>query len=113
METTRQLKLARQIQKDVGEIFEQELRGVFSGALITVTKVHVTKDLSIARVYFSLFGVQNKKDLLEKVKTHKPEIRYHLGNRIRKQVRSIPDLEFFEDDSLDYIENIERLLKNG
>ena len=112
MESNRQLKLARQVQKDIGEIFEQELRGVFSGALITVTKVHVTRDLSIARIYLSLFGVKDKKELLEKIRTHKSEMRYHLGNKIRKQVRIVPELEFFEDDSLDYIENIERLLKS-
>jgi ribosome-binding factor A len=112
MESNRQLKLARQVQKDIGEIFEQELRGVFAGALITVTKVHVTRDMSIARIYLSLFGVKDKKELLEKIRTHKSEMRYHLGNKIRKQVRIVPELEFFEDDSLDYIENIERLLKS-
>lgn len=112
MESNRQLKLARQVQKDIGEIFEQELRGVFAGALITVTKVSVTRDLSIARIYLSLFGVKDKKELLEKIRVHKSEMRYHLGNKIRKQVRIVPELEFFEDDSLDYIENIERLLKS-
>lgn len=112
MESNRQLKLARQVQKDIGEIFEQELRGVFAGALITVTKVSVTRDLSIARVHLSLYGVKDKKELLEKVRNHKSELRYHLGTRIRKQVRIVPELEFFEDDSLDYIDNIERLLKS-
>ena len=79
--------------------------------MVTVTKVQVTRDLAITRVYLSLFGTENKRDLLEKIREHKNEIKYKLGNRIRNQLRSVPELEFYEDDSLDYIDNIERLLK--
>ena len=78
--------------------------------MITVTKVSVTRDLSISRVYLSLFGTEDKQALIENVRKHKNEIKYKLGNRIRNQLRSVPDLEFYEDDSLDYIENIENLL---
>ena len=79
--------------------------------MITVTKVHVTRDLAISRVYLSIFGTEEKEALLEKIRDHKNEIKYKLGNRIRNQLRAVPDLEFYQDDSLDYIENIDRLLQ--
>lgn len=78
--------------------------------MITVTKVNVTSDLSLARVYLSLFGTDDKETLLEGIRKHKNEIKYKLGNRIRNQLRAVPDIEFFEDDSLDYIDNIDKLL---
>lgn len=79
--------------------------------MITVTKVHITRDLAISRVYLSIFGTEDKEVLLEKIRNHKNEIKYKLGNRIRNQLRAVPDLEFYQDDSLDYIENIDRLLQ--
>lgn len=97
--------------KEMSEIFEFEVRGMLQGGLVTITKVVVTRDLSIARFYLSIFAVKEKAKLLEDIRAHTPELRYRLGNRIAKQVRAIPHLEFFEDDSLDYIENIEKLLK--
>jgi len=78
--------------------------------MITVTKVNVTRDLAIARVYLSLFATDDKEGLLESIQKHKSEIKYKLGNRVRNQLRAVPDLEFYHDDSLDYIENIENLL---
>lgn len=99
------------MQKDLGDIFQHETRSFSGGAMITVTKVQVTRDLAITRVYLSLFGTDDKKALLEKIREHKNEIKYKLGNRIRNQLRSVPELEFYEDDSLDYIDNIDRLLK--
>jgi ribosome-binding factor A len=110
METTRQQKMARLLQKELGELLEKEMRGTFQSALITVTKVNVSKDLSIARFYLSIFAVKDKKATMADIRAHTSEFRYRLGNRIRKQVRIIPQLEFFEDDSLDYIENLEKLL---
>jgi ribosome-binding factor A len=86
-------------------------RDIFPGNMITVTKVYVAPDLYMAKVYLSLFGKTDKNELLSQISTHKKEIRLKLGNRIHNQVRSIPELEFFLDDSLDYIENIENLLK--
>jgi len=80
--------------------------------MVTVTKVNTTSDLSIARVYLSVFGVTEKQKVLDKVQRHAGEIRYKLGNRVGKQIRKVPLLEFYEDDSLDYIENIENLLDN-
>jgi ribosome-binding factor A len=110
MESKRQQRIARLLQKDLGDIFQHEARSFSSGALITVTKVHVTRDLGISRVYLSLFGVEDKHSLLENIRKHQKEIKYKLGNRIRNQLRTVPELEFYEDDSLDYIDNIERLL---
>lgn len=110
MESTRQNKISRLIQKDLGVIFQQESRNLFHGAMITVTKVHVAKDLSIAKTYLSLFATKDKDALLEKIRKETKEIRHLLGTRVHNQLRIIPELQFFLDDSLDYIENIENLL---
>ena len=110
MESKRQSRISRLIQKDLGEIFQHEAGGFSGGAMITVTKVLVTRDLSIAKVYLSLFAVKSKAELMDSIRQHKGEIKYKLGNRVRNQLRVVPDLEFFEDDSLDYIENLEKLL---
>jgi ribosome-binding factor A len=112
MDTTRQQKMARMLQKEMGDIFEIEMRRLFPNAMITITKVNVTKDLSIARFYLSIFALRDKKPELESIREHIPEFRYRLGNQIRRQVRIIPHVEFFEDDSLDYIENLEKLMKD-
>ncbi|MDL2314842.1 30S ribosome-binding factor RbfA [Bacteroidales bacterium OttesenSCG-928-C19] len=113
MESTRQQKIARLIQKDLGEIFQQSSRELFNGAMITVTEVRVTKDLSIARVFVSIFpiGVSTKEQIRDTIKENKAELRKRLGIRVKAQLRVIPDLDFFLDDSLDYLENIEKLLK--
>ncbi|MBP6976915.1 MAG: 30S ribosome-binding factor RbfA [Bacteroidales bacterium] len=110
METTRQQKISRLIQKVSAEFFRLESHNLFEGAMITVTKVYVTKDLAIARIYLSLFSTRDKTNLLLSVKQHTREIRRHVGNVLRNQLRIIPELEFHEDDSLDYIDNIDRLL---
>ena len=110
MESKRQQKVSRLLQKDLGEIFQHESRNMFKGAMITVTRVNATRDLSIAKIYLSLFAVDDKTALMNTIKGHVSTIRYKLGSRIGKQVRVVPVLEFYEDDSLDYIENIEKLL---
>jgi ribosome-binding factor A len=110
MESTRQQKISRLIQKDLGEILQQKVQNLLGGVLITVTKVSVTKDLSVAKVYLSLFTKSNKEILLDTIRQHTREIRYELGHRVRNQLRVIPDLQFFLDDSLDYIERIDDLL---
>jgi ribosome-binding factor A len=112
MESTRQNKISRLLQKDLGEIFRKETPNWFANAMITVTKVNVTKDLSIANVYLSLFATTDKKGLLDQIRHRGSEIRFRLGKQIGKQVRIIPELQFFMDDSLDYIERIEDLLES-
>lgn len=112
MESKRQQRISKLLQKDLGEILQSELRHVTQGSMVTVTKVHVSPDLAIAKVYLSLFATKNKEDLLKNIVRHTGEVRGKLGNRIRHQLRAVPDLQFYEDDSLDYIENIENLLDN-
>ncbi len=110
METTRQQRIARLIQKDLGEILQISGRDWFPGVMITVTKVYVTSDLSIARTYLSIFG-KNPEEINGQVNAKSNEIRRQLGLRVKNQLRHIPELRFFIDDSLDYIDNIEQLLK--
>ncbi len=111
MESTRQQKISRLVQKELGIIFQQESRNLFNGAMITVTKVQVTKDLAIARANLSLFGTKDKTALLEKIRHHGRELRHHLARQVHDQLRIMPELQFFIDDSLDYIDNIDHLLK--
>ena len=111
METTRQNKVSRLIQKDLSEFFRKESRTYFHGALITVTKVKVTKDVGIARIYLSLFGAPDKLALMKYIEENTKHIRHQMATRIKMQIRFIPELEFYEDDSMEYLENIERLLK--
>lgn len=110
METNRQKKIARLLQKDLGEIIQIEGRGWFPGVMITVTQVKVTSDLSIARVYVSIFGKESG-EVIRQIEMRGKEIRKLLGLRVKNQLRQIPELRFYIDDSLDYIENIEKLLK--
>lgn len=111
MESTRQQKISRLIQKELGLIFQRESRTLFEGALITVTKVQVTKDLALARANISLFGTRDKNALLEKIRNHARELRHQMAQKVHAQLRIMPELQFYLDDSLDYIENIENLLK--
>ncbi len=111
MESKRQQRVSKLLQKDLGEILQRLSNTAFRGALITVTKVNISNDLSMAKVYLSLFATNNKEDLLETIQHTTGEIRYQLGNRVKNQLRKVPELQFFEDDSLDYIDNIENLLK--
>ena len=111
METKRQEKISKLLQQDLSEIIQMELRHVTRGAMVTVTKVHVTPDLSMAKAYLSLFATKDKEALLEGIKKHTSEIRGKLGNRVRHQLRVVPELQFYLDDSLDYIDNIDELLK--
>lgn len=110
MESTRLSKVSRQIQKDLGEIFQRQAQS-FMGKMVTVTSVRVSPDLGLAKVYVSIFPTENKEETLELIKQQSKAIRYDLGQRIRNQMRAVPELAFYIDDSLDYIENIDRLLK--
>ncbi|MDQ3109440.1 MAG: 30S ribosome-binding factor RbfA [Bacteroidota bacterium] len=111
MESTRQLKSARLIQKEMAEIFLAEARNLFGNVMITVTVCRMSADLGVAKIYVSLFPVKDKDTMLKLIKEHTPELRGILGRRIRKQVRVVPELVFFLDDSIDYAEHIDNLLK--
>ena len=110
MDSQRQKRINKQLQKDLGEIFQRESANLFARAMITVTQVKITPDLSIAKVYLSIFGSDSEK-IIAMVRMHASEIRKQLGLRVKNQLRKVPELQYFIDDSLDYIENIENLLK--
>ncbi|MHC1703599.1 MAG: 30S ribosome-binding factor RbfA [Tenuifilaceae bacterium] len=112
MEGTRLIKVARLLQKDLGDIFQKEGVTLFRGKIITVTSVRVSPDLGLAKVYISIFPADKKEEVLKVAKEHTKHIRHELAQRVRHQLRIVPELAFFLDDSLDYIENIDKLLKS-
>lgn len=111
METSRQNKVARQIQKDLSEIFAREIPEIAGGAMVSVTAVRMSPDLGYAKAYLSIFPFDRKDGVMERVAADGWRIRKALGARVRNQLRVVPELSFFVDDSLEYIENIETLLK--
>ena len=111
METTRQNKISRLIQKDMADILQKEGKDLFHGVLISVTRVRITSDLSIARVYLSIFPSEKGESILLEIKKLHSKLRGLLGLKVGKQLRIVPQLDFHLDDSLDYIDNIDRLLK--
>ncbi len=110
METTRQQKINRFLQKELSDIFLQDARHL-PGVIITVSNVRVTPDLGLAKVYLSFFPVTKGEELLAAIKANTKAVRYELGRRIGKQMRIVPELAFYLDDSLDYVEKIDNLLK--
>ena len=110
METTRQQKVARLIQKELADIFQKKSSMLAPGALLTITVVRISPDLSFAKVYISIFPVTNKETILKKIKDSVKEIRGELGNKIKNQLRIVPELAFYIDDSLDYADKIDKLL---
>jgi ribosome-binding factor A len=110
MQETRQNRIARLLQKELAEIFQGQTR-MMRGVMVSVTRAKVSPDLSVCTAYLSIFPSEKADELLENIKKSEKSIRYELGTRIRNQVRIIPELRFFIDDSLDYIERIDELLK--
>lgn len=113
MDSTRQLKYSRLIQKEIGDLFQREGVSYFGKAFVTVTNVRISPDLGIAKIYLSIFGINDASKTMDEIGRHNKEIRRQLGNRIRHQARIIPELKFFLDDSLDYAEKIDKLLKDS
>jgi len=109
MNSTRLQKIERLIQKDLGELFLSETRQL-PGTLISVTKVRMSPDFGLSKAYLSIFPSERGKEILENINHQKKTIRYELGLRIGKQVRRVPELSFYLDDSIDYLENIDHLL---
>ncbi|CCX63179.1 MAG TPA: 30S ribosome-binding factor RbfA [Bacteroides togonis] len=110
METTRQNKIARLLQKELGDIFLLQTKSMH-GVLVSVSAVRISPDMSIARVYLSIFPSEKGEELIKNINANMKSIRYELGTRVRFQLRIIPELKFFLDDSLDYLERIDELLK--
>lgn len=111
MESKRQHKISKLLQQDLSEIFQQDGKRLYQGAMITVTKINISPDLSMAKVYVSLFATKDAQATLQLIKEHTKDTRLQLGRRVKNQLRVVPNLQFYIDDSLDYIENIESLLK--
>ncbi len=109
MESKRQQKFAGVIQKDLAEIFQREGANLLPNTMVTITKVRVTSDLAIARVYLSFFNSPNHTLALNTIKAHAGEIRYKLGSRIKDQARIVPQLEFFVDDTSEYVERMDKI----
>ena len=110
METTRQNKISRLIQKELSEIFLLQTKSM-NGVLGSVSAVRISPDMSIARVYLSVFPSERSQEIVKNINDNMKSIRYELGTRVRHQLRIIPELKFFVDDSLDYAERIDELLK--
>ena len=110
METTRQNKISRLIQKELSEIFLLQTKSM-NGVLVSVSAVRISPDMSIARVYLSVFPSERSQEIVKNINDNMKSIRYELGTRVRHQLRVIPELKFFVDDSLDYAERIDELLK--
>ena len=111
METTRQKKVARQIQKDIAGILMHKTSSIAPGALISVSLVRMSPDLSYAKIFLSVFPLNDKLAFLKSIGMHNAEIRNELGRLVRHQLRIVPELTFHIDDSVDYAENIDRLLR--
>ena len=109
--TTRQQKINKQLQKDLADIFQQQGMQAYNGAMISVTEVRITPDLAIAKTYLSIFPSAKAKEVMELVNEKVKAIRGELGRRVRHQLRIVPELIFYVDDSLDYVERIDNLLK--
>lgn len=110
METTRQSKISRLLQKELSDIFLNETKKMH-GTLVSVSVVRVSPDLSVAKAYLSIFPSEKAQEMMASIQANAKSIRYELAQRVRFQLRKTPELSFFLDDSLDYIENIDSLLK--
>jgi ribosome-binding factor A len=110
MQETRQNRISRLLQKELSLIFQSQTRQM-RGIMVSVTRVKVSPDLSICTAYLSIFPSEKSNELINNINQNVSTIRYDLGQRVRNQLRIIPELRFFIDDSLDYLERIDDLLK--
>ena len=111
MDSIRQNKVARLIQRDLSEMFQQEYKEYTEGAMLSVTAVRVSPDLSYAKIYVSIFPSERVEAVMKSLEEKNKSIRFILGKKVGKQMRIVPELRFFVDDSLDYIDKIDELLK--
>jgi ribosome-binding factor A len=110
-QSTRQLKVSKQLQRDIAEIIRSKGMASFGGALVTVSGVRISPDLAIAKVYVSIFPSNKSEEVLQIIENNNKSIRGELGRLVSKQFRIVPELIFNIDDSLDYVEHIDELLK--
>jgi ribosome-binding factor A len=112
MDSTRQQKYNRLFQKEIGELLQREGRNIYGKAFVTVTNVRVSPDLGIAKIYLSIFGVPDANAVMTMIDKKNKEIRKMFGAQIRHQARIVPELKFFLDDSLNYVDKMENLFKD-
>jgi ribosome-binding factor A len=110
MQETRQNRIARLLQKELSLIFQTQTRAMH-GTMVSVTRTKISPDLSICTAYLSIFPSEKAEEIMQNISKNTTQIRYELGTRVHNQMRIIPELRFFIDDSLDYIEHIDELLK--
>jgi ribosome-binding factor A len=111
-ESTRQKKVSRLIQKEIAELFLRKGNEYAPGKMVSITKVRVSPDLSFAKIYISIFPSENHDEILHAIQEHASKIRFELGQKVRRQLRIVPEIVFYIDDSLDYIDKIDKLLKS-
>lgn len=109
MESKRQKQVAKQIQKDLGEIFQRDMKQILDGAFVTITDVKVSPDLAIAKVYLSFLLTKDKEGVLAIIRENTKQIRHLLGDRVRHQLRIVPSLQFYVDDTAEYAQKIDAL----
>jgi len=112
MESTRQKKVSRLIQKELADIFLKRGNEYAHGKLVSITRVRISPDLSFAKVFISIFPSTDQDEVLKSLQEHISKIRFELGHKVRTQLRIVPDIAFHIDDSLDYIDKIDKLLKS-
>ena len=110
MQETRQNRIARLLQKELSTIFQSQTR-MMHGVMVSVTRVRISPDQSICTAYLSIFPSEKADEIISNINANNKTIRYELGTRVRNQLRIVPELRFFVDDSLDYIDHIDELLK--
>lgn len=109
--STRQLKVARELQRDLAEIIRSKGMAVFGGAMVTVSEVRISPDLSVAKVYVSIFPSAKAGSVMQILEENKRVLRGELGRKVASQLRIVPELDFYLDTTLDYAEHIDELLK--
>jgi ribosome-binding factor A len=110
-ESTRQLKVAKELQKHMAEIIRSKGMAAFGGALVSVSGVKISPDLSVAKIYVSVFPSEKAQSVMEQLQENGRALRGELGNKVARQLRIVPEIVFYLDSSLDYVEHIEQLLK--
>ena len=111
IESTRQLKVAKEIQKVMAEVIRSKGMAAFGGALVSVSGVKISPDLSVAKIYVSIFPSDKAEAVMGVLEENARALRGELGSKVAKQLRIVPEISFFLDSSLDYVEHIEELLK--
>lgn len=112
MASTRQLKFARMIQKELGDMFQRDSKHLLNGAFVTVTRCEMSPDLGVAKVHLSFLMAKEKQEVLEKIELNKKTIRQQLGARIRHQVRIVPELVFFLDEGAEYASHMDNIISH-